>query len=142
MHAIGGRRMGKCIYVAEAPTRGGKMKPVVQAIPSEVWMNPAEAGRVLAEGHLLNTTVGVWLYESDLLDKDELRARLLALVDHVTTPGFLMKRRKVTQPRADKAHREVDAAIEEGRRDYRKGRFKGPFRSSREMRAALRRKGS
>ncbi len=42
-------------------------------MPSEVWMYPAEAGQILGEGHFLNTTVGVWLYESDLQDKMKLR---------------------------------------------------------------------
>jgi hypothetical protein len=56
---------------------------------SETWCDPAEAGQVLAESHMLNTTIGVWFYELDLHDKAKLRATLLALVDHVTAPEFL-----------------------------------------------------
>jgi hypothetical protein len=80
--------MGKCIYVADSlgPGRGG---PIVREMRSETWMNPAEAGRVLAEDHLLNTTAGVWFYESDLWDKRALRRRLTALARHVTSPEFL-----------------------------------------------------
>jgi hypothetical protein len=58
-------------------------------MPSEVWMDPAAAGRILAEGHFLNTTIGVWFYESDTWDKQTLRKKLLALVDHVTSPTFM-----------------------------------------------------
>jgi hypothetical protein len=76
--------MGQGIYVAE--TKDG---PSAREMPSEFWMSPEAAGRELAKGHLLNTTVGVWLYESDLHDKAALRRRLLALVDHVTAPEFL-----------------------------------------------------
>lgn len=83
--------MGQCIYVAEpallAQSRGAP--PIVREMRSEEWMDPSQAGRILAEGHLLNTTCGVWFYESDLWDKDALRRRLLALVDHVTAPDFL-----------------------------------------------------
>lgn len=76
--------MGQCIYVAE--TKDG---PGVRKMPNALWMGPEAAGRELAKDHLLNTTVGVWFYERDLHDKADLRRRLLALVDHVTTPEFL-----------------------------------------------------
>ena len=76
--------MGQCIYVA-----AGDQGPRVREIPSELWMSPAAAGEELAKGHLLNTTVGLWFYERDLWDKRELRRRLMALVDHVTSPEFL-----------------------------------------------------
>ena len=76
--------MGECIYVAE--TADG---PATRQMSSEVWMAPAAAGEWLAKGHFLNTTIGVWFYESDLWDKEALRRRLLALVDHVTAPDFL-----------------------------------------------------
>jgi hypothetical protein len=56
---------------------------------SETWLDPAAAGRELAEDHLLNTTLGVWLYESDLWDKRALRRRLTEFVRHVTSPSFL-----------------------------------------------------
>lgn len=76
--------MGQCIYVRD--TQNG---PAVREMPSEVWMSPGGAGQWLAEGHFLNTTVGVWFYERDLWNKQALRRRLLALVDHVTSPDFL-----------------------------------------------------
>lgn len=76
--------MGQCIYVA-----GTEDGPVVREMPSELWMSPAAAGGVLAKGHFLNTTIGIWFYERDLWDKQALRRRLLALVDHVTSPDFL-----------------------------------------------------
>jgi hypothetical protein len=79
--------MGKCIYVAEKA--GRKPGPVTREMRSETWMDPAAAGRVLATDHLLNTTLGVWFYESDLWDKRALRRRLMALVRHVTSPEFL-----------------------------------------------------
>jgi hypothetical protein len=89
--------MGQCIYVAErldagkddlrARARAGA--PLVREMPSELWMHPEEAGRTLGKDHLLNTTIGVWFYESDLWDKRALRRRLMALVQHVTSPEFL-----------------------------------------------------
>ncbi|MBI4515975.1 MAG: hypothetical protein HY699_09200 [Deltaproteobacteria bacterium] len=78
--------MGECIYV-----RDGEAGPEVRQMPSEVWMRPAGAGELLAKGHFLNTTLGVWFYEHDLWDKEALRRRLLALVDHVTAPEFLRR---------------------------------------------------
>ena len=81
--------MGQCIYVAESLDGTGEGDPVVREMRSEEWMDPAEAGRILAEDHLLNTSTGVWFYESDLWDKRSLRRRLTALVRHVTSPTFL-----------------------------------------------------
>lgn len=58
-------------------------------MPSEQWADGGvEVGRLLARDHFANTTVGIWFYESDVQDKVELRARLLALVDHVTAPEY------------------------------------------------------
>jgi hypothetical protein len=106
--AAEGQQMGQCIYVAETTGR-----PETRELPSEVWMNPAEAGRLLGEKHFLNTTLGVWFYESDLWDKQALRAQLLALVEHVTSPEFLkhyedwgreqMRLRTVTPPGSKRA---------------------------------------
>ena len=76
--------MGQCIYVAMTE-RG----IVTREMASEAWMNPENAGRILGAGHLLNTTIGVWFYERDLWDKEELGKRLRALADHVTAPGYL-----------------------------------------------------
>lgn len=92
---VKGASMGQCIYVAEMPKRRGTTETeiVTREMPSELWMSPAAAGAVLAEGHMLNTTIGVWFYESDVLDKEALRVKLLALVDHVTAPGYLAERR-------------------------------------------------
>jgi hypothetical protein len=100
--------MGQCIYVAERT--GRKLGPVAREMRSETWMDPAEAGRVLAEDHLLNTTLGVWFYESDLWDKKALRRRLMALVRHVTSPSFM--------PRYEAWGREVRRAAQDaqGRR--------------------------
>ena len=85
--------MGQCIYVTEEPLssrrRPGPKGPQTREMRSEEWMNPAEAGRILAEGHFLNTTVGVWLYELDVHDKKALRKKLEALVDYVCSPDFL-----------------------------------------------------
>jgi hypothetical protein len=82
--------MGQCIYVRE---RGGPLErgqePLAREMPSEVWMSPEDAGRILGEGQFMNTTIGIWLYESDVWDKASLRKRLLALVDHVTSPTFM-----------------------------------------------------
>ena len=82
-----GDQHGPVHYVAEKT--GRKAGPVTREMRSEAWMNPAEAGRLLAEDHLLNTTVGVWMYESDLCDKKALKQRLMALVRHVTSPEFM-----------------------------------------------------
>lgn len=106
--------MGQCVYVAEnlGPHTGG---PVVREMPSEVWMNPAEAGRVLAKDHLLNTTAGVWFYESDLWDKRALRRRLTALARHVTSPSFLREYeawgRKQLEAQRQAARRDDPSAI-------------------------------
>jgi len=76
--------MGQCIYVAM--TDNGI---VTRQIPSELWMKPEAAGKALGEGHLLNTTIGVWFYETDVWTKRDLGKRLRALGDYVTSPGFL-----------------------------------------------------
>jgi hypothetical protein len=76
--------MGQCIYVAM--TDNGI---VTREIPSELWMKPEAAGKALGVGHLLNTTIGVWFYETDVWTKRDLGKRLRALADYVTSPGFL-----------------------------------------------------
>ena len=76
--------MGQCIYVAM--TDNGI---VTREVSSELWVHPEAAGRALGASHLLNTTVGVWFYETDLWTKRDLRKRLRALADHVASPGFL-----------------------------------------------------
>lgn len=86
--------MGDCIYVAEDGMEPGRFRqvghPVVRAIPSEQWMDPAETGRILAEDHFLNTSTGVWFYEADLLHEPEkLQERLRALAEHIGTPAFV-----------------------------------------------------
>ncbi len=100
--------MGQCIYVTESlgPRKDG---PVVREMRSEVWMTPAEAGRMLAEGHLLNTTIGVWFYESDLWDKKALRRRLAALIRHVTAPEFLRHYENWGRQQRDEAPRTARA---------------------------------
>lgn len=86
--------MGDCIYVAEDGMEPDRFRqvghPVVRVIASEQWMDPAEAGRILAEDQFLNTSTGVWFYEADLLDEPaKLQERLRALAEHVGTPAFL-----------------------------------------------------
>jgi hypothetical protein len=71
--------MGQCIDVAEREDG-----PTTREMPSEMWMHPDAAGDELAKGHLLNTTVGVWCYESDLWDKQSLRRR------HGGRPGIVV----------------------------------------------------
>jgi hypothetical protein len=110
--------MGQCIYVAEFPDG-----PVTREMPSEIWMGPEAAGRELAKGHLLNTTIGVWFYESHLHDKADLRRRLLALVDYVAAPEFLRQyeefgqqfRKEWAARRSRKASGE-DGATQRGRK--------------------------
>jgi len=109
--------MGQCIYVAEETA--SKDGPVTREMRSEAWMDPAASGRALAEDHFLNSTLGVWFYESDLWDKQALRERLLALVEHVTSPSFLPEYEEV-----GRNYGEARAALAEtGRRAARrKGR--------------------
>jgi hypothetical protein len=100
--------MGQCIYVTES-LGPRKDRLVVREMRSEVWMNPAEAGRVLAEDHLLNTTIGVWFYESDLWDKKALRRRLTALIAHVTSPMFLRHYEEWGRKQRDESQRTTRA---------------------------------
>ena len=81
--------MGNCVYI-----RGASLRHPMEEreVPSEQWADGGiEVGRLLARDHFADTTVGIWFYESDVQDKVELRARLLALVDHVTSPEYKAK---------------------------------------------------
>ena len=92
--------MGQCIYVREPESP--QDETTTREMPSEVWMNPAEAGRTLAADHHVNTTLGIWLYESDLWDKALLRERLMRLVDHVCAPDFKREYEEHGRPQVER----------------------------------------
>jgi len=77
--------MGQCYYVREDDDVG---VPMLMEFPSEVWMDPAAGGRLLARGHHTNTTLGIWMYELHAQKKDDLRRRLLRLVEYVCSSAF------------------------------------------------------
>lgn len=79
--------MGQCIYVAERTST--KKEPVTREVASEKWMDPASVGRTLGQDHFMNTTIGVWFYESDLHDKRALRKRLMDLVKCYRAGGMM-----------------------------------------------------
>jgi len=90
--------MGNCIYL-----RANKGEPPEErVVRSELWAEDdgAEVGRILRRDHFANTTVGIWFYWSDLLDKAQLRRELLALVDHVTAPEYRAEEIEHTRERS------------------------------------------
>lgn len=101
--------MGNCIYV-RSPSPVRVEGPELRYLRSEVWADPAEAGRILGAGHFLNTTAGIWFYEGELInDREALCARLRAMADLVESgeAARLYAAAKAKEHRADRRRGET-----------------------------------